>query len=90
MCYAAEAVSFSAATAALMTDLGSGLSVTVAIGCQLRVCRAQRRGLAARAIEPAIMASEIERLPDLGGYLKLILLPPAREGWRSSTRGSGL
>ena len=31
-------------------------------------------------IEPAIMASEIERLPDLAGFLKLILLPPAREG----------
>jgi hypothetical protein len=47
--YAAEADSFSLATASLTTDSRSGLSVTAAIGCQLRVCRVQRRGLAARA-----------------------------------------
>ena len=47
--YAAEAVSFSSASAALTTDSRSGLSVTAPMGCQLRVCRAQRRGLAARA-----------------------------------------
>ena len=47
--YVAEAVSFSSASAALTTDSRSGLSVTAPMGCQLRVCRAQRRGLAARA-----------------------------------------
>jgi len=43
VCYAAGAVSFlSPSTAALTTDSRSGLSVTTAIGCQLRVCLAQR------------------------------------------------
>lgn len=47
--YAAEAASVSAASTALTTESRSGLSVTTAIGCQLRVFLAQRLGLAARA-----------------------------------------
>jgi hypothetical protein len=49
LCYAAVADSFSAVTAAVTTESRSGLRVTTAIGCQLRVCLAQRLGLAARA-----------------------------------------
>jgi len=42
--YAADAVLFSDASAALTTSSRSGLSVTVAMGCQLRVWRLHRRG----------------------------------------------
>jgi len=48
LCYAAEADIFSVG-AAVTTESPSGLSVTTAMGCQLRVWRAQRLGLASRA-----------------------------------------
>ena len=47
--YAAVADSFCVFTAAATTESRSGLSVTTVIGCQLRVCRVQRLGLAAWA-----------------------------------------
>ena len=47
--YAALRLILPSSTAALTSESRSGLSVTVSMGCQLRVCRAQRRGLAARA-----------------------------------------
>jgi predicted transcriptional regulator len=48
--HAAEAGLFADGSAALTTESRSGLSVTAATGCQLRVFRAQRRGLTARAL----------------------------------------
>ena len=47
--YAALSLTFRSSIAVLTSESRSGLSVTTSMGCQLRVCRAQRRGLAARA-----------------------------------------
>lgn len=43
LCYAAEADTLRV-TAAFTTESRSGLRVTTAMGCQFRVCRAQRLG----------------------------------------------